>query len=156
MSVRNCGEYTYIINHRITPSVNGTPRGTQEMGAESAHGVTASPLLLQYLYHISLNNRIIFSDGSSDKGHATYAIVIQPPYFECSLDQVDSESLLHFAGKVDGSSDDTHSYRAELAGILAAIDYTNKVCAQYRIESGKCALLGMGGPREGPLAPPLR
>lgn len=92
------------------------------------------------MYNILLNNGKLFSDGSSNGGRATYAVVVQPPEFDCPLSQVNYESFVHFSGKVEGSDDDIHSYRAELAGILAAIEYTNTICLKFGIVKGKCTL----------------
>jgi ribonuclease HI len=98
------------------------------------------PHLSNFLYNILLHNGNIFTDGSSDKGKATYAVVVQPPAFNCDLQQIDTESFIHFAGQVEGSADDTHSYRAELAGILSAIEFTNNACTQKGLTTGRCTI----------------
>jgi hypothetical protein len=47
---------------------------------------------------------------------------------------------IHFSGTVDGSEEDINSYRAELSGIMAAVEYTNTICNKYGISSGICTI----------------
>lgn len=41
---------------------------------------------------------------------------------------------------VEGSTEDQHSYRAELGGILNAIETTNQLCRKANITTGSCTL----------------
>jgi hypothetical protein len=50
------------------------------------------------------------------------------------------ESFIHLSGQVDGTAEDIHSYRAELMGILAAIEYTNTLCIQLGVSTGSCTI----------------
>jgi RNase H. len=92
------------------------------------------------MYNLLLRQGTVFTDGSSDKCKATYAVVIQPPEIKCPLKDMDEDSFIHFDGWVDGSTDDLHSYRAELSGILAAIEYTNRLCNKHGISTGLCTI----------------
>lgn len=67
-------------------------------------------------------------------------MVEQPPKFTCPLDQVDTESSIHFAGKVEGPDEDNHSYRAELTtnSYFGSHWVANKLCTSQGISSGTC------------------
>lgn len=73
-------------------------------------------------YNIRLHNGMVFTDGSSANGRAAYSAVFQPPKFDIPLDEIQKDQLLHIDRAVHGADEDIHSYRAELAGILAAIE----------------------------------
>lgn len=90
---------------------------------------------------IILDNGIIFSDGSYNKHKAAYAIAAQPKGSWQSLDALDLEHILHYSGLlVDGSGWDLNSYHAELRGILATIEFTNKVCMENGVTRWQCTL----------------
>ena len=68
-------------------------------------------------------------------------MVIQPDEFLDSLDKIDTQRIAWKAGLVLGTSNqDMNSYRAELAGILHAIKFTNESCRSAQIQKGKCNL----------------
>jgi hypothetical protein len=92
-----------------------------------------------FLYHIQLNNGMIISDGSYDNGKMTYAYVAQPVYHE-KMEDIDYSQLVHGAGHVSGDILDSNSYRAELAGMLAAIKFTSKMCTNYQVGKGICTI----------------
>jgi exonuclease III len=93
-----------------------------------------------YLYHITLNNGVIFSDGSYAKGNASHAVLAQPlDHYNC-LQDVNFDELIYFSDHLPGQSDNMNSYRAELAGICAAVEMTNDMCASSGITTGQCTL----------------
>ena len=92
-----------------------------------------------FLYNIILNNGTIVSDGSYDKGVGAYAFLAQPQGPYLSLRDIDYRQLAYSSGAVEGSKWDMNSYRAELQGILAAIEFTNKLCGNT-VTSGSCTL----------------
>jgi hypothetical protein len=93
-----------------------------------------------FLYQIRLHNGIIVSDGSYKDSKATFAFLAQPIKHSCSFRALDWDSLLYSAGHVDDSDEDTNAYRAELAGILAAITFTNSLCHEANVHDGTCTL----------------
>jgi hypothetical protein len=122
ISVNQRGPFTYVatVGKLSTEQIRPMPH------TRSQPSFSTSDSLL--LYHISLGNGSIFSDGSTQDGIATYAVVIQPPCLTCSLNEVDFNNIQHFTGSVTGSAEDTNSYRAELAGLLHSIQYINRFC----------------------------
>jgi RNase H. len=87
-----------------------------------------------------MKNGIIFTDGSYDNGVAPYAYVAQPNIPD-SVSEFDYDANIHSSGSVEGTSWDLNSYRAELRGILAAIEFTNAVCKHAKnIKEGSCTL----------------
>jgi hypothetical protein len=52
----------------------------------------------------------------------------------------DFTQIIRQSGLVHGRSEEQHSYRAELAGNLAAITFTNTLCTQFHVTSGRCTL----------------
>lgn len=93
-----------------------------------------------YLYHIHLDSGVIVTDGSYDKGISTFAFLAQPIHHTCHLQNVILDELIWGSGRVEGSSHDANSYRAELAGILSAITFTNMQCRAHHINQGHCKL----------------
>ena len=70
----------------------------------------------------------IVSDGSSKDGRSTSAFVVLP------------SKIINGSNTVPGEPKDQHSYRGELAGILASICYTNKICENHRVRNGACTM----------------
>jgi hypothetical protein len=97
-------------------------------------------LIGYYLYNIQLHTGIIISDGSYAKDVMTFAYISQPIHHNTSLTNIDLDTLLYGSGHVTGDRLDSSSYRSELAGILAAITFTNGVCSQYKITQGACTI----------------
>lgn len=94
-----------------------------------------------FIYNIILNNGIIFSNCSYNKRTAFYAIAAQPKGQWTLIDEIDFDQVLHYAGiVVDGSEWDLNLYWAELSGILAAIEFTNDLCAKANVTSGQCTV----------------
>jgi len=93
-----------------------------------------------FCYNISLHNGHIISDGSYGNGKATYAFVAQYQKFLGRFKDLDFSKLLYCTGQVRGSLNDINAYRAELTGILAAINHTNELCARYDITVGTCTV----------------
>jgi hypothetical protein len=93
-----------------------------------------------FVYHLRIHNGIVVSDGSYKDGHATFAFLAQPIHHQCDIHQLPWDSLLYKTGCIIGSDEDTNAYRAELAGILAAIEFTNKLCHEENILDGTCTL----------------
>jgi hypothetical protein len=89
-----------------------------------------------------MKNGVIFSDGSYCDGKATYAILApaQPRSIYASLDDIDYSQIRYSSGFVEGSDWDMNSYRAELHGIMAAIEFMNRLCNSLNIVSGRCTL----------------
>jgi hypothetical protein len=126
------------------PSTMGT-YPSDNRGAVSGTLFTSSSdkdlsLLGYYIYNIHLHNGLIVSDGSYREGKASFAFLAQPKKFQCDLGDVNLDQLIYGRGHVDGSEHDTNAYRAELAGILSAITYTNRLCKDYKIAQGACTL----------------
>jgi hypothetical protein len=137
-SVHQRGLHVYRIQERLS-----TMEHTDINLQHPDHPQVSEPITphaLNYLYNITLHNGTIFSDGSSDNKKATYAVVAQPPHFNCPLKDVNLDSFEHFSGHVTGSIEDLHSYRAELTGIHAAIAYTNTLCKSHGVTKGTCTI----------------
>jgi hypothetical protein len=94
-----------------------------------------------YQYNISMNNGRIFTDGSYVNGISSYAWAAQPPHFNMPFKEVDFGAFQWHSDFVPGPNEEQHSYRAELGGILAAINYTNSLCNHANITSGVCTLI---------------
>lgn len=94
-----------------------------------------------YQYNILMNNGMIYTDGSFANGISTYAWAAQPPHFTSPMRDVDFDSFKWHSDYVFGHTDEQHSYRAELGGILAAIEYTNTLCCQANITTGVTTLI---------------
>jgi hypothetical protein len=87
-----------------------------------------------------MQNGVIFSDGSYDNGVASFAFLAQPDIPHDSISQFDYDSTAHGSGSAEGTEWDINSYRAELRGILAAIQFTNDACQSANITEGACTL----------------
>jgi hypothetical protein len=94
-----------------------------------------------FQYNIIMNNGRIYTDGSYAHGISTYAWAAQPPYFDVPLTSVNYDSFQWQSDFVHGPTEEQHSYRAELGGILAAINYTNTICRRANITQGTCTLI---------------
>lgn len=104
------------------------------------NGEPNSALEPQFIYNIMLHNGRIFSDGSYDKGKASYAFLAQPPSLPSQFLDIDYDAQLWSAGMTEGPEMDLSSYRAELSGILASVEYTNDLCKRENIWAGTCTL----------------
>jgi hypothetical protein len=136
VSVKKLAEQLSVTSYWNNYGV-GSP---QQQSPTTIKTVDLTPSLQHYLYHIILRNGIIFSDGSFDGTSASYAILAQPQGHFHSLRDVDFSNMASFSGMVDGSSWDMNSYRAELRGILAAIELTNTICSNAHVHDGVCTL----------------
>jgi len=133
------------ISPQFLPNSCQRLRNIQHIPLDSTRVTDMSPLADKrerlYLYNILMQNGKVFSDGSYSSGRATYAIVMQPNHLSVPLDEVDFHQLLWKAGNVPGTSKyDTNSYRAELAGILKALEFTNNLCNRANIQEGSRTL----------------
>jgi hypothetical protein len=115
-------------------TTDGTPISRQSYS-------TPSRALDIFRYNITMNNGIIFTDGSYKQGVSTFAWAAQPPYFITPIGGVDFQSFAWASDYVQGENEDQNSYRAELGGILAAILYTTEVCQTHNITRGECTLV---------------
>jgi hypothetical protein len=138
ISVTQRGPFTYIAN---TGHLSMESNNTQLPRVSIAHNnLFDHPSEMLLLYHISLHNGYIFTDGSNQDDKATYAVVIQPPDLSGKPNEVELSTIHHFTGIVHGSEEDINSYRAELAGILAAIQYVVKLCTAHKCSRGSCKI----------------
>lgn len=95
---------------------------------------------LNFMYHIMLNNSKIFSDGSYDCDKASFAFLAQPPVLPMTQHYVVFDELLWFTGMAEGATLDLNLYRAELTGILGAVEYTVDLCRKNQIQRGRCTI----------------
>lgn len=139
ISVHQRGIYTHIAasSHAVVGEASSTSTPLQQQEPDELQGQSRE---CHFMYNLLLQQGVILTDGSSDKGKATYAVVVQPPDLKSSLETMDHDSFIYFAGQVTGTKEDIHSYRAELTGILATIEYTNTLCRTHSLASGLCTV----------------
>jgi hypothetical protein len=130
----NTIKITHRRHRRIEVNVNN------DQMRPTAANTTINTRTQFFMYNIILNNGAIFSDGSYDNGVASYAILLQPQRQYHSLQEINFDDLVYCSDTVDGSQWDLNSYRAELRGILAAIEFTNDLCSRTNITNGTCTL----------------
>lgn len=129
-----------IVLQGIARQQNGNRQSSTLNTCQHNRGNGPSVLISYYLYNIQLNNGLIISDGSFDKDVMTYAYVAQPKKHHERLQNIDYTTILHGSGHASGDRADGNSYRAELAGMLAAITFTNSVCTRYNVGKGRCTI----------------
>lgn len=136
-SVRRQGENTVVLI-----SMDGCTSTTTCTTCET-HATFYIPYnraVTKYQYNIVMHQGMIFTDGSYENGHSAFAWVAQPEPFTGNLTDIDFTTILCHSDMVDGSNEDQNSYRAELGGILNAIERTNQICNQAGIRTGACTL----------------
>lgn len=131
----------------IQPQCTSTPQDNLQEGASnyinaSFPALSASSLvgLGHFLYNVQLYNGTMVTNGSYSGDTATFAFLAQPLQHDCSLTQVELRELTWGSGFINGSLNDKNSCQAELAVILAAINFADEKCRAHNINHGKCVI----------------
>jgi hypothetical protein len=92
VSVTQRGPFTYV-SCTAHPQVIHYPSITRQ-----SIPVSTQQQSIQFVYNVTLNQGIIFTDGSSQKNKAAYAAVIQPPDWQCPFPDVDFTQMQCISG----------------------------------------------------------
>lgn len=139
-NIRKYGKGTVRLMSTSAPQDHASPITTYDNTT-----ISSCPLYNRHLgdftHHIVRNNGILFTDGSFNNGISAFAWAAQPPRFGDPLKNIDFNVLFAWhSDLVDGSIEDQNSYRAELGGILDAINSTNQICNHENITKGSCTI----------------
>jgi hypothetical protein len=97
ISTHQRGPYIYIMsNQEANDEIND---GTDSASSHNEGFISSfrSTEESAFGYNILLHQGMVFTDGSSDNGRATYAVVVQPPDITCSLANIKHDSFIHFS-----------------------------------------------------------